>query len=165
MPELLELVDAALDKIAFAIFAFAEGYFVFPVGFRWDNGRAVLIFDHLSDPVCVIAPVGEQAGTLGQVLQEKFRHRRIVHLSGRQFELQWKAVFIHPQVKLGGQSSARATDTKISTLFFWAAACWWTRTMVESIICTFSPRASWAAMMASISLSQTPFFRQRLKRL
>jgi hypothetical protein len=34
--------------------------------------------------------------------------------------------------------------------------------MLESIICTLP---SWGAMMASISLSQMPAFRQRLKRL
>jgi hypothetical protein len=57
-------------------------------------------------------------------LQEKLCHRRVMRMPGRQFELQGKAVLIHPQVQLGGQSSSAATDTSISTLFFWAAACW-----------------------------------------
>ena len=137
MPELLELVDAALDKIAFAIFAFAEGYFVFPVGFRWDNGRAVLIFDHLSDPVCVIAPVGEHVGAFGKIIEKQFCHRRIMHLSRRQFDLHRQSVADHAQVYFGCQSPTTSTDTSVSNLFFWAAACWWTRTLVESIICTF----------------------------
>jgi hypothetical protein len=56
-------------------------------------------------------------------LQQKLRHRSVVDLTGREFELQRKAVLVHPQMQLGRQSSATATDTSISTLFFWAAAC------------------------------------------
>jgi hypothetical protein len=55
-----------------------------------------------------------------------------MHLTWRKFDLQWKAKLIHAQMQLGRQSAPATTDTKISTLFFWAAACWWTRTDVES---------------------------------
>ena len=48
----------------------------------------------------------------------------VQRLTGREFELQGQAVFVHSQVQLGGQSSLAMTDTSISTLFFWAAACW-----------------------------------------
>ena len=41
-----------------------------------------------------------------------------------EFELQGQAMSVHAQMQLGGQSSPAATDMIISTLFFWAAACW-----------------------------------------
>jgi hypothetical protein len=88
-----------------------------------------------------------------------------MHLAGRELDLQGKPVLVDPQVQLGRQSSTTSTDTSASTLFFWAAACWCTRTELESIICIFPPLASWAVMIAPISLSHTPAFRQRLKRL
>jgi hypothetical protein len=62
-----------------------------------------------------------------------------------------------------GREPARVID-RDSDLYppFAVAACWWARPEVLSII-WMSP--SWAAVMASISRSQTPACRHRLKRL
>ena len=89
---------------------------------RFEKG--ISIFDHLPDPVGVIASVGEKARSLGQILQEQFGHRGIMGLTGGEFDLQRQTVFVDPQMHLGGQSSPRTTDTTNSILFFWAAACW-----------------------------------------
>lgn len=124
MAELLEFVDAAFDEVALLVFSPAERDIVDPVGFWRDDGCAALILDEIPDPVGIISPVGKQAGALGKVLQEKLGHRRVVHLAGREFELQGKAKLVDAQMQLGGQSSPATADTSISTLFFWAAACW-----------------------------------------
>ena len=121
--ELLELVDAAFDEIAFSILALVELNVPDPVGFRRNDGRTVLIFNQLPDPICVVALVGKKASARRQVLQEKLGHRRVMHVAWREFELQGKAIAVHPQMQLRRQSSSTTTDTSISTLFFWAAAC------------------------------------------
>ena len=82
-----------------------------------------MFVDERSDPICIIAAIGKQVGSFGQVLQQLCRHRRIMGLAGGEFELKGKTMSIHPQMQLGGQSAPAATDMIISTLFFWAAAC------------------------------------------
>ena len=52
-----------------------------------------------------------------------------------------QAQAVAPQMDLGREATARAAKTLVlsSRRFFWApAACWWARTMVESIIWTLS---------------------------
>lgn len=44
-------------------------------------------------------------------MQEKFAHRRIVGLSGRQFDLQREVVHVRLQVQLAGRSSAVTIGT------------------------------------------------------
>ena len=86
--------------------------------------RAVLVLDQIPDPVCIVALVGDDVGSGRQVIEQEFSHRLIVHLAGREFNLNRQAVADHPQMQLGRQSSATSTDTSVSSLFFWAAACW-----------------------------------------
>jgi hypothetical protein len=45
-------------------------------------------------------------------------------LSRGEFELHRQAIADDPGVQLAGQSSTTSTDTSVSSLFFWAAACW-----------------------------------------
>jgi hypothetical protein len=44
-------------------------------------------------------------------------------LSGGELELHRQAIADDADVQLGRQSSTTSTDTSISSLFFWAAAC------------------------------------------
>ncbi len=80
--ELLEFIDASLDEIALFVFAFAERDFFDPVRFRRNDRCAVLILDQISDPVGIVAPVCEEAGAFGQVLQKKFGHWCIMGMAG-----------------------------------------------------------------------------------
>jgi hypothetical protein len=82
------------------------------------------LIDQLPDPVCVIAAICKYACACGQVFEQAGSKRRVVGLSSREFELQGQTMPIHPHMQLGGQSASAATDMIISTLFFWAAACW-----------------------------------------
>ena len=84
----------------------------------------MLVFNALPDPVGIVTSVRQQACAFGEVLEEQLGHRCVMSLAGGQFELQGKAMLVHAQMQLGGQSSTATTDTSISTLFFCAAACW-----------------------------------------
>ena len=79
--------------------------------------------DDVPDPVGIIGSVGEHDRPFGQIVEKEFRHRCIVGLARREFELHRQAVADDAGVQLGGQSSTTSTDTSASSLFFWAAAC------------------------------------------
>src|SRR3954462_6078152 len=73
------------------------------------------------------------------------------------------AMAVSGGVDFGAQPSARASDGLILTPFLRAPAlCWWARTMVESII-AYSLSASSDRWLKT--LSQTPLFAHRLKRV
>lgn len=55
--------------------------------------------------------------------EEKLRHRRVVGLSGGGFELHRQTIADDPDVQLGRKSFTTSTDTSVSGLFFWVAAC------------------------------------------
>jgi hypothetical protein len=84
---------------------------------------AVSVFDHVPDPIGVVTLVGDDVGPGRQFIEKKLGHRRITHLARREFELHRQTVADNPGMKLGRQSSTASTDTSISSLFFWAAAC------------------------------------------
>ena len=88
-----------------------------------DAGLAFLVLDDLADPVGVIGTIGEHDGPSGQIVEEKLRHRRVVGLSRGELELHRQAIADDADVQLGRQSSTTSTDTSVSSLFFWAAAC------------------------------------------
>jgi hypothetical protein len=62
VPELLELVEAAFDQVAFLILGFAVGNAVVAVRPWRDVRRALLVFDQIPDPVGVVALVGDDIG-------------------------------------------------------------------------------------------------------
>ncbi len=47
----------------------------------------------------------------GRSFEQEFGHRLVVHLTGRQFDLNQKTVADHPYMQLSCQSSATSTDT------------------------------------------------------
>ena len=79
--------------------------------------------DQVPDPVRVVSLVGEDIRACGQIVEQKLGHWCVVHLARRKLDLDWQAVADYPQVQLGGQPSTTSTDTSVSSLFFWAAAC------------------------------------------
>ena len=98
-----------------------------------------------------------------EVIEQRVGDPPVVRLSRRQAEAVREPSCIDDDVDLGREPSRAATETMICTpLFFAVAACWWARIEVLSII-RMSPPC--AAVMASISPSQTPAFRHRTKRL
>ena len=123
VPEVLELVEEALDEVALFVGPLGEGNVIGSVGFGRDAGSAILVLDDVAYPVGVIGTIGEHDGTLGQIVEEQLRHRGIVGLSGRELKLHRQAVADDTGMQFAGQSSTTSTDTNAGRLFFWAAAC------------------------------------------
>lgn len=85
-----------------------------------------------------------------------------MRLTGCQAEPDREPLRIDERVDLGRETTSGATEAVIQIPLFAVAAYWCARMEVLSII-WMSP--SYAAVMASISRSQTPALRQREKRL
>ena len=85
-----------------------------------------------------------------------------MRLTRRQAEPERQALPVDDCVDLRREPASGTTETMISTPLFAVAAYWCARMEVLSII-WMSP--SYAAVIASISRSHTPAFRQRTKRL
>ena len=95
--------------------------------YLWRAGNlefeAILIFDQVPDPVRIIAAVGENRCSPGQIVEQDFGHRSVVHLTRREFDLHRKTVADDAQMQLRRQSSTASADTSISSFFSSAAAC------------------------------------------
>src|ERR1700704_4072275 len=85
----------------------------------------------------------------------------VVHLAAREDEANWIAQRIHTRADLGAQAAARTPDRLIFAPPFAPAACWWARTMVESMIRYSKSGFSTNAWKIR---SQAPFLAQRRKR-
>ena len=123
VPELLEFSDASFDEVALLVCPLRVRGGVSAIALGRNAGLASLVLDDLSDPVGVIGTIGEHDSPSGQVVEKKLRHRRVVGLSWGEFELHRQAIADDADVQLGRQSSTTSTDTSVSSLFFWAAAC------------------------------------------
>lgn len=123
MPELLDFSDASFDEVALLVCPLRVRGRLDAVDLGQDVSLAFLVLDDLADPVCIIGTIGEHDRPSGQVVEEKFRYRRVVGLSGVELELNRQAVANGADMKLGRQSSTTSTDASVSSLFFGAAAC------------------------------------------
>jgi hypothetical protein len=125
-------------------------------------GLAAAPAHQIDDRLRVIAAVGDERPRGRQVAEQLRADRLVRRLAGRDDEADGQARLVDDGVDLGRQSSTRTADGVISPPFFPPAACWWARTMDESIRCR-----EWGDLAASSSntLSQTPCLAHRLKRL
>jgi hypothetical protein len=158
----LELAEEALDQIAFAIQRLAEAGLPFAIGLGRDVRHRTLRLDQVADAVGVVGLVGKNDGAWIKAIQQKMGGRAVMCLPCCQAEPDRESLSIDDGVDLGRETAAGATETMISIPLFAVAACWCARIDVLSII-WMSP--SYAAVMASISRSQTPALRHRAKRL
>src|SRR5437588_3270924 len=85
----------------------------------------------------------------------------VVHLPARQDEANRVAKRVYARADLGAQAAARTPARLIFAPPFAPAACWWARTMVESMIRYSKSGFSTNALKIR---SQTPFLAQRRKR-
>ena len=58
--------------------------------------RAVLVVDQIPDPIGIVALVGDDLGAGGKIIEQEFGHGLVVHLPGRQFDLNRQAVADDP---------------------------------------------------------------------
>lgn len=108
----------------------------------------------------VIGFVGDQrARRLGQPSKQHVGSGKIVRLAGRQMETGWIAERVAGRVNFRAQPPfASAEAFGLRAPFFAPAACWWARTMVESIM-AYSLSAD--AESFSKTRFQTPFWAHR----
>lgn len=89
--------------------------------------------DPLQDRLRVIAPVGDGVPG-GRQARKQLRHGSLVGCLARaQHEALWQPTFVDHDVDFGAQSASRSSDGVIRAPFFPPAACWWARTIEESI--------------------------------
>ena len=159
---MFELAEEAFDKVAPSIERGFDGSLDAHAALGRDVGRAAEAAHQIDNRHAVVAAVGDESGG-GRQAGEKVRDGRLVGgLSRRDQQPDRQAVLIDDGVDLGAQSSTRTADGVIRTPFLPPAACWWARTIDESIRCN---DCGDLAARTSNTFSQTPAFAHLLKRL
>jgi hypothetical protein len=131
--EVFQLVEESLDEVAQAVDCVIDRSLLFSVALRGDVRLGAVLGDQFEDGLGVVAAVGDRIGG-GLQPVEQSRHGGFVGgLPRRQDEPDRQPVGTDDGVDLGAQSSTRTTDGVIRAPFFPPAACWWARTMEESI--------------------------------
>jgi hypothetical protein len=132
--EVFEPVEASLDAVAFSIEFFVVGALLFAVGFGRDHRDGSHGVDVVEDGLAVVALVGQHP--LGLSISEQLDGLgAVVDLSAGDEKVHRQAQFVGQQVDLGRQTSSGAPQSLVRAPFLRpVAACWWARTMVESII-------------------------------
>lgn len=165
---MFELVEEAFDAVAATIKEFVAGRFLAARAHWRDDRFDAVGGEALADAVGVVASI--ERGELQNVVRveafvEGFKLPPVVGLAWSQVERDG-AVFVEGRrVDLGGEPSARASQSLLRPVFFGApAACWCARTVVES---RSKPRASAKGAACSFfhNRCQTPRASQRRKRM
>ena len=131
--EVFEFVEEALDEVAPAIEAGIDRALRFAVALCRDVGNGAVCGQEFEDGVGIVTAVGNGiAGGLEAV--DQGRDGGLVGgLAWREQQPDGQAVGIDHAVDLGAQSSTRTADGVIRAPFFPPAACWWARTIEESM--------------------------------
>ena len=120
--EMFDSGEEALDQIAIFVKMTIEGTLGQPIGTRRDNGLCTRRFDFRNEVIGIVTFVGDN-GLCRQMLDGLGRTVDVGNLTGGKNHPQRIAQGIDYYVQLGRQSSTTSTDTSVSSLFFWAAAC------------------------------------------
>jgi len=137
--ELFDSVEEALDRVALAVNPARKGKALLAVRLR-RNVRPGFPLRRLgTDGIAVVALVGEQDVALAEGVGQSLRLLAVGNLPGSQPQSDWAAFRIDEGVDLAGEPAAGTSHAAIVCApLFPVAACWWTRTQVESIM-TMSP--------------------------
>ena len=132
--EVFESGEAAFDAIALSIEFFIVSSLLFSVGLGGHDGDRSHGFDMVEDSLAVIAFVGKHPLCL--TLAKQFDGLgAVVDLAPGHEEVNRQAQFIGEQMDLRRQTSSGAPQSLVRAPFLRpVAACWWARTMVESIM-------------------------------
>ena len=132
---MFEAVEAAFDAVAFFVeFAVVAALFL-PVPARRDDGHCAKSFDPGYDLGRVVTFVCDD-GFGASALEQQDRLGILGSLARRDAEGDRQPGLVGQQVDLGAQSTSGTPQSRVFGAPFLrpAAACWWARTMVESII-------------------------------
>lgn len=159
---MLELAEEALDEVALAVERRVDGPLNLAVPRCRDVGLAARLAHQIDDRLGIIAAVGDKRSCGRQAAEQVWADRLVGGLPCRDDEADGQALRVDDGVDLGGQSSTRTANGVIRAPFFPPAACWWARTIEESIRCR--ERGDLAAS-SSNTRTQTPCRAHLLKRL
>lgn len=149
--KMLEVVEETLDGVAAGVGCATRAVLLFPVWHGFDAAADASAAEVGAQGVAVVAGVGDQRLAGFERAQHVAGAPSVVRLAGRQLERDWQAVGIDHRMDFRRQSAARAPHASgvnsvpsggkrgfgavLFRPFLPFAACWWTRTEVESIIC------------------------------
>lgn len=132
-PEMLELVEEALDEVALAVDGVVDRTLSLAIPLGWDVRPGAVLGDEIQDGLGVITSIGNRVGGRLQAFEQVGHGGLVGGLARGEQQFERQAVGIDHGVDLGAQSSTRTADGVIRAPFFPPAACWWARTMEESI--------------------------------
>src|SRR5215210_4645200 len=159
--EVLELIEAAFDAVAFLVERDVVRDRNLARAGRRDDSEHAGVSDQLAQSVAVVGFVGDDGAAL-DAFQQRRRGDDIVDLAAGENEAQRAAERIGEHVDFAGQSSSGAPQSLILVPPFPVAACWCARTRVVS-----SMRYSFlrSLVRTSKTRSHAPFLAQRTKRV
>ena len=156
---MFEFAEEALDKVALTVEGRIDGPLDFPVALGGDVRLSAPLADQIDQMLPVIAAIRDDDRDSRKGLQQVGCGGFVGSLSGREGETDRQPLLVDDDMDLAGQSSTRTADGVIRAPFLPPAACWWARTMEESISCIDCGEA---AARASNTRSQTPALAHRL---
>jgi hypothetical protein len=105
---LLDLVEEPLDQVASPVEIRAEADRVIAIASRWDVCPNALLGSKGSDPVRVIAAVGEEHCSRLQAREEPACKPIVVSFPGRERQPERQAVAVDHRMNLAGESASRS---------------------------------------------------------
>lgn len=158
--EVLELAEATFDEMPLSVKMGVERVLEGSRRIVRDDGRGALLCDGLPNVIGVVGGVSDNK--LGRsAIEQRASLRGIAGLASREDEADWASEPSDGEMNFCGQAAARTADGLILSPPFAPLACWWARTMVESMI-RYSKSGS--SDIAAKMRCQTPLRLQRLKR-
>ena len=159
-PELLEIVEEILDEMAPFVHPEVARDRAHPIGLGWNYGHGASAVQFGADPVDVEGLVGQQ-GLEVDPLDQRRNADAVVALAGKQQEARQVAERIDERDDFRRQPASRSADGLILSPPLAPVPCWWTRTMVPSMM-AYSKSGSGDNSLNR--LSNTPFSAHRRKR-
>ena len=131
--EVFEFVEETFDEVALAIDRWIDGTLDLAVSLGGDVRSRPMFGEQFEDGAGVVAPIGDDVASRPEPLDQR-RHGGLVGgLARREHEPDRQAASIDHGVDLGAQSPTRTADGVIRAPFLPPAACWWARTIEESM--------------------------------
>jgi len=131
--KVFDFVEEAFDEVALAVEGRIDGALNFAVALGRNMGLGAVLDDQREDGAGVVAAVGDGVGCGLQAGEQIADGGLVGGLAWRDREADRQPLAIDDDVDLGAQSAARSSDGVIRAPFFPPAACWWARTIEESI--------------------------------
>ena len=131
--EMFDFVEEALDEIAQPVEVGIDRPLMFAVALGGNVRLRSMLGDHMKDCCGVVPFVGDDISRQRHAIDQRRERRLVGGLAGGEQEPDRQAVSIDDGVDLCAQSSTRTTDGVIRAPLFPPAACWWARTIEESM--------------------------------